>query len=55
MLWRLLPAKGAGFCFGGRTVHHGLRKGRGPEGSAQGENESYVEEIVCWKFKLGHE
>ena len=37
MLRRLLPANGAGFCMGGRSVHHDVRSGRAPEGSAQGE------------------
>ena len=55
ILRRLLPASGAGFCMGGRRVHHVLRDGRALEGSAQGEIEGYVEEIVCWKSELGHE
>ena len=33
MLQRLLPANGAGFCLGGRRVHHDLRDGR-PEKAA---------------------
>ena len=55
MLKRLLPASGAGFCMGGRSVHHDLRDGRAVEGSAQGEIERYVEETVCWKSELGYE
>jgi hypothetical protein len=54
MVPRLLPASGAGFCSGGSTVHHNTETGA-PEKVALTEKKRYVEEIVCWKFELGHE
>ena len=55
MLWRLLPAVGAGFCLVGAVFTSIREKGEPQKGTAQGENERYVEETVCWKFKLGYE
>ena len=55
MLCRLSPAIGAGFCLVNAVFTSVCEKGAPQKGSAQGENERYVEEIVCWKFELGYE
>jgi len=55
MLHCLSPAIGAGFCLVDAVSITIRERGAPFNGNAQGENERYVEEIVCWKFELGHE